>query len=319
MWYIQRTTGATGAGVKQGCMGSDTDSGWPLETWTAAVLADLRQGGYTPATWLRFLVCSWRRARETARREARLARSWRRLSLTIAAGSAIPLAFAVHRHGARRARHMGGLLAGGLAWQQVDAYLHLGLNRRLRDGVMEGSLGLAIWLSYLRGTVAYWLLAATVTGIAIPGLAPGAMVVGALTDALDGPVARHLRQASKLGAYVDGEADLVLAVALTLAAVRRGTLPPHACWLVAVRYALPVGAAFGVAFARGRPPALEHTLPGRLCGVAQIGLMGCALAPRGGHWLAGPRRMLLGLTAALTVASAAAQVLRVAPRRDRRA
>jgi phosphatidylglycerophosphate synthase len=162
------------------------------------------------------------------------------------------------------------------------------------------------------------LLTATIAGIDIPGLALGALAVGALTDALDGPLARRLRQSTKLGSYVDGEADLVLAMALTLAAVRSGALPAYAGWLVAARYALPVGAAFGVAFATARPPALEHTLPGRLRGVAQTALIGYVLVPKRGQPLDMPGRLLLGLTAAFSLASAAAQLRRVlCPERSR--
>jgi phosphatidylglycerophosphate synthase len=187
------------------------------------------------------------------------------------------------------------------------------MNRRLRDGGLEADLGSATWLSYARGTVALWLLTATIAGLDLPGpgLAPGAVVVGALTDGLDGVLARRGRRATKLGAYADGGADLVLALALTLAAGRRGTLPVGACGLPAARYALPVSVAFGTAFAGGRSPALEHTLLGRLCGAAQTALMGYALAPKRKHGFDKPRRLLLALTAALSVASGAAQAARV--------
>jgi phosphatidylglycerophosphate synthase len=276
------------------------------------LLADLRQGGYAADAWVRFLVCSWRRARETARRETRLVQAWRRLTLAILAGSALPLTIAWRRHGAAAAGRMGGLLVAGLAWQQADAYVHLGMNRRLRDAVLEADLGPATRLSYARGTVGHWLLAATVARIDLPGLAPGALVVGALTDALDGPLARRGRRATKLGAYVDGEADLVLAAALTLAAVRRGTLSAGVCGLLAARYALPIGTAFGRAFAGGLPTALEHTLLGRLCGVAQVGLFGCALVPHRWQPPDGARRLLLAITTVLSVASGVAQALRIA-------
>jgi phosphatidylglycerophosphate synthase len=206
---------------------------------------------------------------------------------------------------------MGGLLVAGLAWQQLDAYVHLGMNRRLCDAVLEADLGPATWLSYARGSVAYWLLTATIAGLDLPGLAPGAVVVGALTDALDGALARWGRRGTKLGAYADGEADLVLAVALSLAGVRRGTLPAGTCWLLAGHYALPVGMAFGTAFTSGRPPALEHTLLGRLRGVAQAGLLGSALAPRHLQPLDDLRRPLLAITIVLSVASGVAQVLRI--------
>jgi phosphatidylglycerophosphate synthase len=276
------------------------------------LLADLRQRGYTPGAWISLLSASWSRAQDTARCEAPLVQAWRRLSLAVLAGSAVPVTLAWRHHGPRHARRMAAVLGAGLVWQQADAYVHLGLNRRLHDGVLLCDFGPALWLSYLRGTVGHWLLATTVAGLDEPVLASGAMVVGAATDALDGALARRQRRATKLGAYADGEADVVLAVALTLAAVRRGSLPVRAYWLLAARYALPIGAAFGVAFRHARTPRLAHTLSGQLCGVAQATLLGCALAPRRWQRLAdGPRRLLLPLTAALDVASSVSQVLRV--------
>jgi len=207
-------------------MRSESDPDWPLEPWTVQVLGDVRHRGYRPAAWARLLASSWQRARETAHREAALVQAWRRLSLALLAGSTVPLALAWRLHGPRHGRRMGTLLLAGLGWQQANAYLHLGMNRRLDDGVLLPGYGVALWLTYLRGTAAHCLLAVTLTGLDLPGLAPGTVVVGALTDALDGPLARRSRHATKLGAYADGEADGVLAVALTLAAVRRRTLPP---------------------------------------------------------------------------------------------
>ncbi|HVA91799.1 MAG TPA: CDP-alcohol phosphatidyltransferase family protein [Chloroflexota bacterium] len=294
-----------------GVSGGGHGAGWPLEPWTIQLLADLQAGDYQPTAWVRFFHESWRRARATARHYPALLDAWRNLSLAVLAGSAVPLTCAWRRYGSRPARRMGGMLLAGLALQQADAYIHLGLNRRLPDGLLLPAFGPAIWLSYLRGSVAYWLLAATGAGLDISRLAPGALIVGALTDALDGPIAHRLGQATKLGAYVDGEADLVLAVALTQAAVRHGALPARARWLPAARYALPVGVAFGAALLGGRTPALEHTLLGRLCGVAQTGLLGCALAPRHFQPSDRSRRRLLAITAALSAASAVAQVPRI--------
>ena len=282
-----------------------------MEPWTIQLLADLQAAGYRPLAWVRFFNESWRRARATASHHPTLVEAWQNLSLAVLAGSAIPLACAWQRHGPRTAGRMGGLLLAGLVLQQGDTYVHLGLNRRLHDGLLLPAFGPAIWLSYLRGSVAYWLLATIGARLDSSRLAPGALVVGALTDALDGPIARHFGQATKLGAYADGEADLVLAVALTLAGVRHGTLPASARWLPAARYALPIGVAFGVAFAGSRPPALEHTFAGRLCGVAQTGLLGYALAPRRFRWLDGSRRLLPAITATLSAASGTAHMLRI--------
>jgi len=294
-------------------MSSGSDSDWPLEPWTVQVLGDVRQRGYAPVAWAGLLASSWQRARETAHRETALVGAWRRLTLALLTGSTAPIAFAWRRCGPRHGRRMGTLLLVGLGWQQANAYLHLGMNRRLSDGVLLPEYGAALWLTYLRGAAAACLLAATLTGLDLPGLAPGTVMVGALTDALDGPLARRCHHVTKLGAYADGEADVMLAVALTLAAVRRGALHPTAVWsLLGARYLLPISVAFGVAFTRGRAPHLAHTRAGRLCGVAQAALMACALAPR--RWqrvVEGPRRLLFLLTAVLAVASGLSHVPRI--------
>ena len=133
-------------------MSSGSDSGWPLEPWTVQVLADVRQRGYTPAAWAGLLASSWQRAQETAHRETALVRAWRRLSLALLAGSTCPSR--AWRRGPRHGRRMGMLLLVGLGWQQANAYLHLGMNRRLSDGVLLPEYGVALWLSNRRGAAA---------------------------------------------------------------------------------------------------------------------------------------------------------------------
>jgi len=282
-----------------------------MESWTIQLLADLRAAGYRPSAWLRFFKEAWHRARATGRDHTALVESWRILSLVVIAGTAGPVALTWRRHGSRPARRFAGLVLAGVVLQQADAYVHLGLNRRLRDGVLLPVIGPATWLSYTRGTIAYWLLAAIISGINLPGLAPTAVVVGALTDALDGPLARCFAQETKLGAYADGQADLILAIALTQAGARYGTLTAGARWLPAVRYALPIGVAVSYSFSGGRLPALEHTLAGRLSGVVQTGLLGCALAPSPFRLPVGARRLQVGIAAALSAASGITQSLRI--------
>jgi len=294
-------------------MSNEVDAGWPLEPWTVQLLGDVRRRGYTPGAWMLLLGSAWRRTQDTARRETALVHAWQRLALALVTAAALPVALAWRRQGPRRACRMGCVLMAGIAWQQADTYLHLGLHRRLDDGVLLPDLGMALWLTSLRGAAASYLLATTVVGPDRRGLALCAVAVGALTDALDGPVARRQRHATKLGAYADGEADVMLAVALTMAAVRRGTLPVTAAWwLLGARYVLPVSMACSVAFIHGRSPRLSHTLAGQLCGVAQAGLMACALAPHSWQRAAyGPRRLLLPLTAVLAVTSGVLQVRRM--------
>jgi phosphatidylglycerophosphate synthase len=300
-------TGACSRGSESG-----PDLGWPLEPWTVELLLELRRWDYTPAAWSRFLANSWSRAQDTARRERALVQAWRRLTLAIAAGSALPLALTWRRHDAKKARRLGRMLALGLALQQADAYVHLGLNRRLSDGLLLPDLGLATSLTYLRGTLACWQLAGTLAGTDSPALAPGMLAIGTITDILDGMIARRQQRTTKLGTYADGEADAVLALAVTAAAVRRQTLPARVCWLLGLRYLLPIGVGLAVAITRGRPPRLGHSLLGQLCGLAQAGLLGCALAPRPLQRLsARPRRALLPVVGILDVLYGLAQSLRM--------
>src|SRR5438270_9881273 len=44
------------------------------------IMCELRESGYRPAGWRRFLARSWRQSRTTARAHPRLVRDWRRAS-----------------------------------------------------------------------------------------------------------------------------------------------------------------------------------------------------------------------------------------------
>lgn len=290
----------------------ETDSSWPLAPWTEQMLHALGERGYSGPAWAEFLAGSWAKARDTARRERALVRAWQRLSGALLAATMLLTGLIWHVHGGARGRQVGGFLLIGLALQQTDIYVHLGLNRRLRDHVLLADLGGAIWLTSLRATTAQWLLMTTLCGVDIPGLAVSALVAGALTDTLDGAVARQQRHETKLGAYVDGEADVLLAISLTVAAVRRGTLPASAYWVMAARYALPIGVGLGVAFKTSHPPRLTHTLAGQLCGVVTAASLGSALGPSArSTQLERARRLLFPLAASLAVASGLAQVWRM--------
>ena len=71
-------------------------------------------------------------------------------------------------------------------------------------------------------------------------------VVAGLTDALDGPIARHLKQTNKFGLYLDPAADKILVNSAYMTAAYVGFLPWWIAALVLARDVLIVG-TIGVA------------------------------------------------------------------------
>lgn len=285
---------------------------WAADPWTGETLAALIADGYRPRAWWRFILASWRRAATTAARERALVGDWRRLSLALAAGATLPVGVAWRRSGRRPAARLARRLALALVVQQADLYVHLGMNRPVAGGAALHRLGAATALSALRTSAACSLLATQGAHIHAPGLAASTAIVGVSTDILDGRIARAQGHETALGAYLDGGADLMLALALTREAVRRGALPPLALLTLIARYAVPLVVAIAIAFTRGRSPRIAHAAVGQWCGLAHSALIASALAPPGIAARAlPPRRVLLPLVAALSVAGGALQVRRL--------
>jgi len=286
------------------------DSSWPVEPFTLEILAELRADRFSLRAWTRFLARAWQHSRETASREPQLARSWLRLTVGMGLASSLPIGLVWRREGGSTARRMWCRLLAGLTLQQANAYLHLGMNRRLYDNQLLPHIGMATTLSYLRGACGYTLLATT--GKAqFPTLGMWLLVVGSLTDVVDGRIARRQGRTTKLGAYADGEADVVLAVALIQRAVYAGELPLATHAILIGRYVIPVLAAMRLALL-GKPPSIAHTKVGQVLGVVATSLTGCALAPEPARQRLRPlQRVLLPLALALSVMNAIAQVRRL--------
>jgi CDP-diacylglycerol--glycerol-3-phosphate 3-phosphatidyltransferase len=89
--------------------------------------------------------------------------------------------------------------------------------------------------------------------LATPALAAWALAVfsvASLTDAVDGPIARRLRAATPLGAFLDPLADKVLVLGTLAALLVHGAVPAWAVVLILGRDAI-VTALRGVAATRG--------------------------------------------------------------------
>lgn len=127
----------------------------------------------------------------------------------------------------------------------------------------------------------------------------------AITDGLDGHLARRLGAESALGAAIDPIADKLLIGTVTLAAAGYGLLPMWFAVLVVTRDVLILGAATAL---RIRCPGAETPpLPlGKASTAAQMLLLAAVLAPLPAGWAALITPALTTSAAALTIISATA-------------
>ncbi len=136
-------------------------------------------------------------------------------------------------------------------------------------------------------------------------LAWALFAVAGLTDALDGLLARLLRQRTRLGSMLDPLADKVLLVTSFICLSLGGFLPNWLATLVVSRDAIIVGGLvvlnfWGVEVRSGIRPSLL----GKLTTVAQIGLVLFVMAQESfGLWNPGLLEALVLLAAGLTLVS----------------
>lgn len=140
----------------------------------------------------------------------------------------------------------------------------------------------------------------------------GVFSVAALTDAVDGPIARRLNAATPLGAFLDPLADKVLVLGTLLALVGQGRVEAWAVAIVVGREALAVvlrsaGVVRGVAI-EASPAGKAKTI---VQAVAVGGVLLALAMP--GYGISVLAAALLGIAIALTLVSGAELVLRVPP------
>ena len=150
----------------------------------------------------------------------------------------------------------------------------------------------AIWL-VLTGeiTAAFWIF-----------------IAAGLSDAVDGFIAKHFDQRSRLGALLDPVADKALLVSMYVTLGLARHLPVWLVILVVFRDVLIIG-GFLLVSALGHPMAWEPLLVSKLNTAAQIALVGVVLAQLG-LGLSDFRTILpFGLDALLTYLVAATTVI----------
>lgn len=328
----------------------------PIATWAEthddfvlALLGELRRHNYHPAAWTRFLARSWARSRATASAHPRLVASWAGTVGALALGQATALDLEA-RLGTWHERHTGTQRKGtkwkgtdgarttalrALPWSfallgeiAFDAYAHLGMNARQRGDRLDPTLGMPNALTLTRRSISALLWGHWLARRAAPrGLLLGALVAAGATDVGDGALARATGRQTRLGAYLDAEADYEFwsGLALNLGAARR--LPRWFVVLLLARFTLPFAVALASYFGWVNRVTIGSTRLGKVAGVAQAVTCSAVLLParppdqlpdqlpeqsrRG--W-----RLLFGATAALLVIAPLMQLghLRVQERRS---
>jgi phosphatidylglycerophosphate synthase len=244
------------------------------------LLTTLRNEKFSPLAWVHFLGRSWEKSRATANANPALKRSWARTTLLIGMLALAVLVASFIFEGPIVVLH---LLPGFLfcvAWQQSDLFWHLGLNRQNRTGKLLPKVGAANTLTWLRGLGASFLLGRLIGGISSPSwLALLVFLSGAVTDILDGQIARRTQTQTKLGHIADGEADFYLYLAITFILIQNSVLPLWLGVVMLLRFLIPLFAALVSYFLLAHPVRFGSTTLGKYAGLTQSLYFLVLLAP----------------------------------------
>jgi cardiolipin synthase len=130
-----------------------------------------------------------------------------------------------------------------------------------------------------------------------------------VTDALDGLIARLTKTQTELGAFLDPMADKLLIVSAFVTLAIIGTLP---IWLVIIVVSRDVILAMGslILYSMGHKLVIRPSIIGKLTTVLQFGVVSLTmiLINYGTGW--GVLPVLMGATAAVTIASGIQYVMR---------
>jgi len=244
------------------------------------LLTRLRNEKFSPLAWVRFLGRSWEKSRATANANPALKRSWARTTLLIGILALAMLAASFIFEGPIVALHLLPGFLFGVAWQQSDLFWHLGLNRQTGTGKLMPKIGVANTLTWLRGLGASFLLGRLAGGISSPSwLALLVLLGGAVTDILDGQIARRTQTQTKLGRIADGEADFYLYLAISFILIQNSVLPLWLGMLMLLRFLIPLFAALSSYFLLAHPLRFGSTAWGKCAGLAQCVYFLLLLAP----------------------------------------
>jgi CDP-diacylglycerol--glycerol-3-phosphate 3-phosphatidyltransferase len=284
-----------------------------LSPFVRGLLDDLRNEGFTPAAWARFLMRAWEQSCATAEAHPALTRSWARSAASLTAAQAGVLAMeSLIGDSVSAGRAAPGALLW-MAWANFDCWAHLGMAHVARGRPLLRTLGPATWLTLARRGIAGLLIGRLLSGEpASRGYTLLAALAAVITDTMDGLIARRRNEVSRLGAYLDGMADLEVWTALTLVLAAQRLWPGWLTGLALLRWLAPFAVATGGYFAWSRRVVIGSTRVGRVAGAAQAVSVGLALVPKGvARQIAGFRTAVYTATAALMIATPLARVVPV--------
>ncbi|GAC1650684.1 MAG: hypothetical protein NVS4B12_20730 [Ktedonobacteraceae bacterium] len=234
------------------------------------LLTTLQKERFSLPAWWRFLVRSWNMSCEAARSNASLTRSWFSITVYMATLTIGICTTVGILEGPLVLLHLIPGFVFCIAWQQSDAFWHLGLNRQVQSGKMLPTFGMANTFTELRGLGAAFLLGRLLGGLLTPvWLALAVFLFGVITDILDGQIARRTHTQSKLGQIIDGEADFCLYLALSIVLVQDSILPLWLGIVLVLRFLAPLTAALISYFLFARLVHFGSTIWGKCAGVVQ--------------------------------------------------
>ena len=248
--------------------------------FVVALLKELQRSHYTPLAWWRFFTDAWKQSRLTSREHPDLARSWASVSALISALTLGCWGALWHIEGMQIAWHILPALLICLVLELGDVYVHLGLNYDPGGGSFHKQLGIPTTLTLVRGIMANVLLAHLLSGqIPLTSVVLSAYVIGIATDIADGQIARRTGWITRLGGYLDSEADLFLSTSAVACVLLLGVLPIWLALAMLLRFIIPLLGAFFSYFVAIRQIDLSHTVWGRIAGVAQVACLIVLLDP----------------------------------------
>lgn len=251
-------------------------------------LEDLQRDGFSFAAWRRFLGRAWSHSRHTRKAAPKTRRAF---LLAFGAGAALTLLLSWTLCTAEPnptvsvplTLLLGGgsfLLASGWVWIHLGLSRHDGKPKDTNQHAPRASLGIPNILSYWRLAFAgFACLVVSYEGHAgFRGpLWGGFLIVLALSDLLDGVLARHLDQTTRLGRFLDPLADVVFLTALALGLLLGRLLPLWVFVLLTLRYVGTFLFVFIFVFRHGGLP-IRPTLLGRVTTVwVSVVLVGTAI------------------------------------------
>lgn len=218
------------------------------ERWTADALAKLRHRRYRPGAWVAFVRSALQRSADDRRARPRMARQ-ARVWGTGGAVAWVAACAAARTRENLRFRPLPGLLWWLAVWQMLDWHLAMAEGG---DGHPRERLSPADAITLAR----FWLVPAVFgTARSSRGL-PTLIIIGGLTDWLDGSIARR-RGRTRLGRDLDTTADLAFLTAVALAARAAGRISPLSFSALTARHTLGLAIALGAVFGRARRPAVR--------------------------------------------------------------